>query len=99
MMGFCEHSDEHLGFVRVRHLFTYNCKLLKEDYDSRVMASLRPLDASLSPWRPEFNRRVVYVGFVINKVAIKQVFLQVLRLCPADYYLTNVSFQNTVRGL
>jgi hypothetical protein len=73
MMGVLN-TDEHLGFVRVRYLFAQNCELLKEVYGSRVLPSLRPLNVSFSHWRPEFNRRVVHVGFVVDKSAIKQFF-------------------------
>jgi acyl-CoA thioesterase len=35
--------------------------------------------AGLSPWRPGFVPRSIHVGFVVDKVALGQVFLRVLR--------------------
>jgi len=42
---------------------------------------LRRLVAVLSPWRPAFAPGSVYVRFVVEKVALGQVFLRVLRFC------------------
>jgi hypothetical protein len=74
MMGCYEHSAEHLGFKRVRDLFSSTCELLKEDYGSRVVPSLKLLDAAFSPWRPEFSCEVVHVGFVVDEGALRQVY-------------------------
>jgi hypothetical protein len=39
--------------------------------------------ASLSPWKPVFSPRPVYVGFVMDKVALGQVLLHVVQLSPS----------------
>jgi len=40
--------------------------------------------AGLSPQRPGFNPGPVYVGFVVNKVAMVQVFLRALSFSPVS---------------
>jgi hypothetical protein len=37
-----------------------------------------PLVPSLSPWKFMFNLRPVHMGFMVDNIAIKQVFLSVL---------------------
>jgi hypothetical protein len=46
---------------------------------------LRRLVAGLSPRRPGFDPGSVHVGFVVDKVALGQVFLQVLRFSPINF--------------
>jgi hypothetical protein len=41
-------------------------------------------DAGLPPRRRGFDPRPVYMGFVVNKVALGQVFLRVLHLSPVS---------------
>jgi hypothetical protein len=41
---------------------------------------LRQLGASLPPLQPRFNPRSGHVGFVVDKVALGLVFLQVIQL-------------------
>ena len=45
----------------------------------------RQLVAGLSPYRPTFNCRPVSVGFVVYKVALRQVFIPVLVLSPVRF--------------
>jgi hypothetical protein len=45
---------------------------------------LRWLVAGFSPRRPELAPSSVHVGFVVNKVALRQVFLRVIRFYPAN---------------
>jgi hypothetical protein len=45
---------------------------------------LRPLVTELSPQRTRFIPGSVYVGFVVNKVALGQVFLRVLLFFPVN---------------
>jgi hypothetical protein len=45
---------------------------------------LRRLVAGLSPRRPRFDPGPVHVGFVVDKVALGQVFPPVLRFSPVD---------------
>jgi hypothetical protein len=45
---------------------------------------LRSLAAGLSPRRPGFAPGWIHVGFVVDKVALGQVFLQVLRFSPVS---------------
>jgi hypothetical protein len=39
------------------------------------MPQQKLLVTSFSPQKPEFNLRAIYVGFVVDKVALGQVFL------------------------
>jgi hypothetical protein len=48
------------------------------------MPRLRWLVAGLSLWRPRFALRLVPVGFEVDKVALGQVFLQVLWVSPVS---------------
>jgi hypothetical protein len=50
-------------------------------------AWLRSLVAGLSPRRPGFALRSIHVGFVVDEVALGQVFLRVLPFPPV-----NISF-------
>jgi hypothetical protein len=43
---------------------------------------LRRLVADLSPQRPGFDPGSAHVGFVVDKLALGQVFLRVLRFSP-----------------
>ena len=45
---------------------------------------LRRLVAGLPPRRPRFDPGLVYVGFVVDKVALGQVFPRVLRFSPVN---------------
>jgi hypothetical protein len=49
---------------------------------------LRRLVAGLSLWRPVFEPRSVHVGFVVDKVALGQVFSRELRFSPVNFYST-----------
>jgi hypothetical protein len=49
------------------------------------MPWLRQLVASLSPQRPGFYPGSVRVGFVVEKVALGQDFLRVLRFSPVNF--------------
>jgi len=51
---------------------------------STSIPSLSWLDYSLLPYRPRFNPRPVHVGFVVDKVTLGQVFLQVLQVFPVS---------------
>jgi hypothetical protein len=48
------------------------------------MPWLQRLVAGLPPWRPEFAPGSVHVGFVVDKAAVGQVFLRVLRFSHAN---------------
>jgi hypothetical protein len=52
--------------------------------ESRAVPWLRRLVAGLSPRSPVFAPRSVHVGFVVDKVALGQVFLRVLRFSPVS---------------
>jgi hypothetical protein len=45
---------------------------------------LRPLVTRLSPRKPGFDLGSVHMGFVVDKVALGQVFLRVLRFSPVS---------------
>lgn len=46
----------------------------------------RQLFTGLSPWRFEFNPRLIHVGFLVDKVPLEQVFLRVLRAYSPRIY-------------
>jgi branched-subunit amino acid transport protein len=48
------------------------------------MSMLRLLTAGLLPLWPRFKPRSVHVGFVVDKVTLGQVFLQVLQFSPVN---------------
>ena len=45
---------------------------------------LRRLVAGLSPRRPGFDLGSVHVGFVVDKVALGQIFPRILRFSPVN---------------
>jgi hypothetical protein len=49
-----------------------------------AMPWLRSLVAGLSPRRPGFAPGSIHVGFVVDKMALGQVFLRVLRFSPVN---------------
>jgi hypothetical protein len=54
---------------------------------------LRRLVAGLSPRRPWFDPGSVNVGFVVDKVALGQVFPLVLRFSPVTFHSTGAPLQ------
>jgi hypothetical protein len=50
-----------------------------------VVPWLRRLVAGLSPRRPGFDPLSVHVVFVVDKVALGQAFLRVLRFSPVNF--------------
>jgi hypothetical protein len=52
---------------------------------SRAVPWLRRLAPGLPPRRPGFDPGSVHVGFVVDKVALGQVFLRVLRFSPVSF--------------
>jgi hypothetical protein len=53
----------------------------------RAVPWLRSLVTGLSPRRPRFAPGSIHVGFVVDKVALGQVFLQVLQFSPVSLSL------------
>jgi hypothetical protein len=51
----------------------------------RAVPWLRQLAAGLPPRRPGFDPGSVRVGFVVDKVALGQVFLRALRFSPVNF--------------
>lgn len=47
-----------------------------------------------SPWKPEFSPRVVHVGYVVDRMALSQVFLLVLQFLPTSYHFTIPPFSH-----
>jgi len=45
---------------------------------------LRRVDVDYPPRRPGFERRTVYVGFVLDKVGLGRVFVTVMRGFPVS---------------
>jgi hypothetical protein len=52
---------------------------------SQAVPWLRRLVVGLSPRRPGFDPGSVYVGFVVDKVSLGQVFPRVLRFSPVSF--------------
>jgi hypothetical protein len=52
---------------------------------NKAVPWLRRLVAGLSPRRPGFDLGSVDVGFVVDKVALGQVFSRVLRISPVNF--------------
>ena len=52
---------------------------------NKAVPWLRRLVAGLSPRRPGFDLGSVDVGFVVDKVALGQVFSRVLRISPLNF--------------
>lgn len=59
-------------------------------YDSYILLSVHAIVEAaryhFSPWRPEFSPCWLWMRFMVDRVAQKQIFLQVLYLLPANYY-------------
>jgi hypothetical protein len=55
---------------------------------SEAVLGLRWLVAGLSPRSTGFAAGSIHVGFVVDKVALGQVFLRVLRFFPCQYHST-----------
>jgi hypothetical protein len=53
--------------------------------DIEAVPWLRRLVAGLSPRRPGFDVGSVHVGFVVDKVALGQMFLRALRFFPVSF--------------
>jgi hypothetical protein len=53
--------------------------------EARAVPWLMRLVAGLSTRRPGFDLGSVHVGFVVDKVALGQVFFRVLRFSPANF--------------
>jgi hypothetical protein len=57
---------------------------------------LRRLVAYLSPRRPGFFPRSVHVGFVVDKVALGQVFLPSTSVFPCQFHSTGSPLQEKI---
>jgi hypothetical protein len=71
-------------------------------YLSLVRPQFGKLVGGLLPWMPEFSPSVIIVGFVVDEVALGQVFLRALRFSPASYnsrqYCTLVCHQGLTKA-
>jgi hypothetical protein len=77
------------GLLHVRYecvVETANAEpsLAGRDQIGRAVPRLRQLVAGLPSRRPGFNPGSVHVGFVVDKVALGQVFPRVLRFSPVN---------------
>jgi hypothetical protein len=75
-----QRSKEHADVREVQ-----NRRINKVTRD--VVPWLRRLIVGLSPRKPRFDPGSVHVEFVVDKVALGQVFLRVLRFFPANFIL------------
>jgi hypothetical protein len=65
----------------LQHL-TSELQVLLEDFVIELVKKFGRLVAGLSPRRPGFAPGPIYVGFVVDRVALGQVLLRVLRFSP-----------------
>jgi hypothetical protein len=56
---------------------------------------LRSLAIGLTPWKPGFDPTSVQVGFVVERLALGQVSVRVLRFCSVNYHSTDTSHSLT----
>jgi hypothetical protein len=54
-------------------------------YNSNAVPWLRRLVADLSPLKLGFDPGLFHVGFVVDKVALEQIFPRVLRFSPVNF--------------
>jgi hypothetical protein len=103
----CSHPAEDAGFLRaikIRSMTTYREEVKPS---ARAVPWLRSLVTGLSPRRSGFAPGSIHVGFVVDKVALGQVFLRVLRFStvnisfhrrsPNSYHLGNAYYANVSR--
>jgi hypothetical protein len=76
----CIIATDHFNMV----LFDVRMYMEKCIPGTRAVPWLRRLVAGLSPRRPVFAPKSVHVGFVVDKVALGQGFLRVLRFSPVS---------------
>ena len=60
-----------------------------------VFLRLRRSAVDLSPQRPGFDSRSIHVRLVVDKVALKQAFLPVLRFFPCLYHSNNAPYSSS----
>jgi hypothetical protein len=70
---------------KVTPRYQLNTRVGETKRRSEAVPWLRPLAAGLPPQRPGFDPRSVHVGFVVDKVALGQGFLRVLRFSPVNF--------------
>ena len=78
----CKHLDASLiciDFVNVVTILTHVTQIIE------AVPWLRRLVAGLSSRRPGFDPRSVHEGFMVEKVALRQVFVRVLRFYPVNF--------------
>ena len=70
---------------------------IEVDFRVRAVPAFRLLVADVSPRRRGFNPRSVDMRFVVDKVALGQVFALVIRFSPCQHHSTNApySFSDT----
>jgi hypothetical protein len=68
----------------ILHGNTSQMTILNMSKEPLAVPWLRQLVASLRLWRPRFVPGSVHVGFMVDKVALGQVFLQVLLFPPVS---------------
>jgi hypothetical protein len=71
-------ATKPFAFIRIAYKF-------HTVYDFKAVSWLRQLVYGFSPRRPGFDRGSVHVGFVVDKVAPRQVFPRVLRFSPVKF--------------
>jgi hypothetical protein len=77
------HGGLHAFVCALHSLLTTYC-IYTGIYKRGAVPWLKRLVAGLSPWRPGFAPGSIHVGFVVDRVALWQVFLRVLRFTAAN---------------
>jgi hypothetical protein len=90
------HQNTYCKFTDPPPPFTLHANLVRNDTGNRQSCSnavpwFRRLVPGLSTRRPGFELGSVRVGFVVDKVTLGQVFLQVVRFSPVIIFLTWLS--------
>jgi hypothetical protein len=63
------------------------CGIFQKRFTDGAVPWLRRLTAGLLPRRPGFDPGSDHVGFAVDKVALGQVFLRILRFSPVNFIL------------
>jgi hypothetical protein len=78
---------------------SYLCSVYENQCLEKTVPWIRQLVASLSLQMPTFNPRSDRVGFVVDKVALWQVFLQVLLSSPVNIITPVIHAHSSSRSL
>jgi hypothetical protein len=87
-VGWLDDSELWIGRMYILAWFKALSRLsegMRKNMKNCCQNSQRRLVVGLSPRRRGFDAGSVYVGFVVDKVVLGQVFLRVLRFSPVNF--------------